>query len=116
MQNRFEILQKGDHHLTASSCSPDCPTTSEALSLPGGGRPLRPLLNRLLVQTGLATSRRTPTLGTLVLAALGHAGQPIEEHGPDDVEADVSPHEAEVAPRKMRVGRGSGQECICVGN
>lgn len=37
-------------------------------------------------------------LGLLLSPGLGHTGEPVEEDGSEDVEPDVDPKKAEVAP------------------
>jgi len=51
-------------------------------------------------------------LGPLFLRTLGHPGEPVNEHGAGDVEDNVHPHEAEVAPRVAEVARHGRQESV----
>ena len=56
-------------------------------------------LNFFFVSFSLYFPRSSLALGLLLLLlALGHTGEPVEEEGTTDVEDDVHPEDAEVAP------------------
>lgn len=61
----------------------------------------------------IAKNIRLLSLGPL---ALGHTSEPVNEHGSEDVEHNVDPHQAEVAPCIAEVAVHLGQIGVCAGD
>ena len=56
------------------------------------------------------------TLLCLGPLAFGHTSEPVNEHGSEDVERNVDPHQAEVAPCVAEIAVHLGQIGVCAGD